>query len=235
MASDLIVEYIGEEHTVHSDRTFSIGRDADLTVDEDNSFLHRRIVELVYDNAFWWIVNVGNRLSVTVTGEAGTLQSVIGPGSRLPIVLADVAILFTAGETTYEVNVHCEVPAFTVEPTRSQQDVGDLTEGSLTLTSSQFLLVLALSEHMLRRVGSGPSELPSNVKAAERLGWPITTFNRKLDNVCEKFSLAGVKGLRGAPGKLATQRRARLVEYAVSAKIVRPEHLPLLDEQGGHR
>lgn len=229
--SRLTVEYCGEEHVLPADQVFSIGRVADLTVDEDNAFLHRRIIELAYDSGFWWLTNVGSRLSVTVSGEAGTLQSVVGPGSRLPIVLENVAVLFTAGETTYEVNITCEVPAFTVESRTRNDALGDLTEGMPTLTSSQFMLILALSEHVLRRVGSGPSDLPTNARAAERLGWSITTFNRKLDNVCDKFSQAGVKGLRGGPGKLATQRRARLVEYAVTAKLVRAEHLPMLDQR----
>lgn len=227
----LRVEYCGEEYAVAADQTFTIGRDADLVVDEENVFLHRRLVEISHDSGFWWISNVGARLSVTVSGEAGTLQSSLGPGARLPVVLPNVSVLFTAGETTYEVEVACDVPTFAPVAVAYDDDT-DLTRGSVSLTSSQFLLVLALAEHVLKRVGSGPSDLPSNARAAQRLGWSITTFNRKLDNVCDKFDRAGVKGLRGGPGKLATQRRARLVEYAVSAKIVRPVHLPLLDQQG---
>ena len=73
------------------------------------------------------------------------------------------------------------------------------------------------------------SELPSSAKAAERLGWTITRFNRKLDNVCDKLDRIGVKGLRGGPGALATNRRARLVEYAVASRLVTGDDLPLLD------
>lgn len=225
----MLVEYCGEEYQVREGQTFAIGRDADLVVDDENAFLHRRMVELTFADGFWWVANTGSRLSVTVSGGAGTLQSVLGPGARVPVVLSSLSVLFTAGETTYEVALVCDVPAF--HPvTYPSAGEGDSTLGAVTLTSSQFRLVLALAEHTLRRVGSGSSELPSNARAAERLGWPITTFNRKLDNVCDKFSQAGVKGLRGGAGQLANQRRARLVEYAVSARIVRPEHLPLLDE-----
>ena len=102
--SGLLVEFCGEEFPLRPGAKFSIGRDADLVVDEDNVFLHRRMVELSFDNGYWWVANVGSRLPVTVTGEAGTLQSSLGPGSRLPIVLPTVAILFTAGDTTYQVN-----------------------------------------------------------------------------------------------------------------------------------
>jgi len=57
----------------------------------------------------------------------------------------------------------------------------------------------------------------------------MTTFNRKLDNVCEKLDKLGVEGLRGGRGKLATNRRARLVEYAVATRLVSTDDLVLLD------
>lgn len=229
-APGLVVEFCGEEFPLDAGTTFAAGREAELVIDEDNAYLHRRLVEFAYDQGFWWIANVGSRLSVTVSGGAGTLQSWLGPGARMPIVLPALTVLFTAGETTYEIDVRSELPVFeTVDDPRSDI-VGEATLGAVDLTSSQFKLVLALAEPTLRRAGTGPSEMPTNAKTAERLGWSITTFNRKLDNVCDKFSRAGVKGLHGGSGQLATNRRSRLVEYTVAAKIVRPDHLPLLDE-----
>ena len=84
-------------------------------------------------------------------------------------------------------------------------------------TPSQKQLIVVLAEPMLRREGVSISNLPSSASAAERLGWSMSKFNRKLDHVCEKLDRMGVQGLRGAPGKLAMNRRARLVEYAVVA------------------
>ncbi|QYJ05601.1 hypothetical protein KUV85_07965 [Nocardioides panacisoli] len=233
MTAELTVEYCGEEFPLSGDRNFTIGRDADLVVD-DNAYLHRQLAELSFADGFWWVANVGTRLSLTVSGEAGTLHAVLAPGARVPIVLPSVALLFTAGQTTYEVNVSCDVPTFNAVPQSAGPDGldnTDMTLGSVNLTSSQFLMVLSLCENALRRSGTGPTDLPTNAQAADRLGWPITRFNRKLDNVCDKFDRAGVQGLRGGRGNNATQRRARLVEYAVTARIVRPEHLPLLDEE----
>ena len=71
----------------------------------------------------------------------------------------------------------------------------------------------------------------SSSAAAARLGWTISKFNRKLDNVCDKLDRMGVQGLRGGPGKLATNRRARLVEYAVTSQVVTRADLPLLDDE----
>ena len=64
-----------------------------------------------------------------------------------------------------------------------------------------------------------------------RLGWTLTAFNRKLDNVCDKLDRMGVQGLRGGPGQVATNRRARLVEYAVTSQDVTRADLALLDDE----
>ena len=65
-----------------------------------------------------------------------------------------------------------------------------------------------------------------------RLGWKVTKFNRKLDNVCQKLADAGTRGLHGGPGKLASNRKARLVEHALSTRLVTEGDLALLDAPG---
>ena len=64
--------------------------------------------------------------------------------------------------------------------------------------------------------------------AADRLGWTLTKYNRKLDNLCAKFEARGVRGLHGASDRLANNRRARLVEYAISAGLVTRADLAVL-------
>ena len=69
----------------------------------------------------------------------------------------------------------------------------------------------------------------SNVVAA-RLGWTPTKFNRKLDNVCDKLTKLGVRGLHGDAARLATSRKARLVEYALATQLVTAADLALLPD-----
>ena len=107
------------------------------------------------------------------------------------------------------------------------------TAATPVLTESQFALVLALAEPLLRGGAGGRTEIPSSAEAARRLGWALTRFNRKLDNVCQKLARSGVRGLHGGPGSLASGRRARLVEYAVASRLVTREHLYLLDVTSG--
>ena len=225
-ASRLSIDYCGEWFHVLPGETFSVGREGDLAVD-DNPFLHRRFLRAEHVSGLWWLVNEGTRLAATVCDAATGAQSWLPAGSRLPVVFAVTTVVFTAGPTTYELVVHAASPAYTEPP----QDPlsGETTIGTVLLTLTQRQLVVALAEPMLRRDGSTVSEIPSSAKAAARLGWSQTRFNRKLDNVCDKLDRSGVQGLRGGPGKLASNRRARLVEYAVGSRLVTAADLPLLD------
>lgn len=229
MASSISVEFCGEWFRVAEGEELTIGRDADLDIDEDNPFLHRRFLSIVQVDTMWWLANIGSRLSATITDGSGTMQAWLAPGARIPLVFDLTKVVFTAGPTTYELEIHAESPEFTRAP-NAEDPVGETTVGSVQLTPSQKLLILALSEPMLTRDGQGMSSVPTSAQAARRLGWSLTKFNRKLDNVCDKLDRLGVRGLRGGPGKLASNRRARLVEHAVFSRLVSAEDLPLLDQ-----
>ncbi|MHB1063906.1 MAG: FHA domain-containing protein [Georgenia sp.] len=221
------LEFAGEWFDLSPDETVLIGREGLLEID-DNPYLHRRFLEVSRFEDMWWLTNVGSRLSATVADPAGNTQAWLAPGARLPVVYPRTTILFTAGPTTYELTLVNDEPTFL--PTRPAEEVelGETTIGPVSLTESQRLLVLALAEPVLSGRGS-TATIPSSAEAARRLGWAMTRFNRKLDNVCEKLDRYGVRGLHGAPGKLAVNRRARLVEYAVASRLVQPQELPLLD------
>lgn len=226
-ADALIVEFAGERFSVGSDRVFTVGREGDLAID-DNLFLHRTFLTIQNTEGLWLLSNVGSRLSATVTDNGGRVQAWLAPGARLPLVFAATSVIFSAGPTTYELTIHAAEPTFRdtqLEP----GDDGLSTIGEVPLTHSQRVMVLALAEPVLRREGTGMSELPTSAQAAERLGWTLTRFNRKLDNVCDKLDRIGVPGLRGGVGSYATNRRVRLVEHAIAARMVTRDDLPLLD------
>lgn len=225
---DLALEFCGEWFDpAQAEDGFDVGREGDLAID-DNPYLHRRFLRVTQEDGIWWLSNVGSLISATVCDAGGGVQSWLPPGHRLPLVFPTTSIVFTAGPTTYEVTAQLtDAPYHEV---RSEDpDSGATTIGAISFTTSQKQLIVVLAEPMLRREGTGLSEIPSSADAARRLGWATTRFNRKLDNVCEKLDRIGVKGLRGGPGLLATNRRARLVEYAVASRLVTAADLPLLD------
>jgi len=221
------VEFAGEYFPVDVGAHFTVGREGDLAID-DNLFLHRTFLTIEFAAGLWWLSNVGSRLTATVTDAGGRVQAWLSPGARLPLVFAVTTVIFSAGPTTYEFTVHAAEPTFReVQPEHDTDGLS--TIGDVPLTESQRLLILALAEPLLRRDGTGMSELPTSAKAAERLGWTVTRFNRKLDNVCDKLDRIGVPGMRGGVKAFATNRRTRLVEHAIAARLVTREDLPLLD------
>lgn len=221
------VDFCGEIYPVQAGTPLLIGREGDLAID-DNPYLHRRFLQVSDHDGLWWLSNVGNALTATVADEQGSLQAWLAPGARLPLVFDRTVVWFTAGPTTYELDVLLQAPPF-VQVTEQSEADGTVTIGRMSFTPDQKLLILALCEPVLRQGTRGAGSIPSSGHAAARLGWTITKFNRKLDNVCDKLTRGGIRGLHGGPDKLAVNRRARLVEYAMAARVVERSDLDLLD------
>jgi hypothetical protein len=225
----LKLEFCGEWYDIAEPNGLSIGRESDLVID-DNPFLHRRFLQIYPEHGLWWLGNTGNQLSATVTDASGQVQAWLAPGARLPIVFERLHVLFSAGSTTYDFTIHGDVEYYSSASDFMDRS-GATTIDPIPLTTGQRLLIVALSENVLRQSVVGRGEIPTSAQASGRLGWTLTAFNRKLDNVCDKLDRAGVAGLRGGRGNLATQRRARLVEYAVSTRLVTSDDLVLLDKR----
>lgn len=220
------IEFVGEWYNVDPDEPFLIGREGPLDL-SDNQYLHRRFLTISRVDSMYWIENVGSRLSATLADGDGTTQAYLAPGARLPLVYPRTVLLFTAGPTTYEMTLFNDDPAYLPVNVVETDEAGETTIGPVELTPSQILLILALSEPVLTGRGT-TSAIPSSQAAADRLGWPLTRFNRKLDHICERLTRYGVRGLHGGPGRLATNRRARLVEHAVATRLVTSEDLRML-------
>lgn len=231
-ADELVIEFLGEEYPVARGQRFSFGRSADLTVD-DNRHLHRRLGELEFADGLWWLHNVGSALTVEVVDRNSPSRLAVAPGATMALVFEECAFRFQAGSTAYELDV--DVP---LSPPESAGPSGDgpavdgtrtVTGAELSFTPDQLRCILALAE--TRLVDPSAVDLPTNRAAAGRLGWKLTKFNRKLDNVCTKMANAGVAGLHGDLGALAVKRRERLVEFALASQLVSIEDLGLLDDE----
>lgn len=225
----LRLDFAGDLHVLPQDRPFTIGRHGDLAI-EDNPYLHRSFLEIAANDGLWWVTNVGTRLPAHLTDLRGLSRTTLAVGARQPLLFVDTALTFTAGSTSYELLLTLQSAPFQPGSGR-RAGSGDTTIAPTPLTETQKLALLALAEPVLRRIGTGASQVPSAVDAASRLGWPQTRFNRKLDNICEKFERSGLRGLRGGLGASAANRRALLVEYAVSTLLVTRDDLPLLEQE----
>jgi len=223
------VLFCGEEFRAVSGQRLTIGRSGDVEID-DNPYLHRNFLVVAQESGLWWLSNVGSMLTATVADDKGLFQAWLSPGARIPLAFNRIAVWFTAGPTTYDFEIVVDNPAFvSAAPDPAGQDhSGGMTVGRVSLTADQKLLIVALCENHLSRGYPGSSQIPSSAAAATRLGWTITRFNRKLDNVCQKLADAGNRGLHGGIGNLASNRKSRLVEHALSTRLVTEGDLALL-------
>ncbi len=194
---------------------------------DDNPELDDRLLEIFDENGLWWVASTATSLSVQVSDPSGRVSTELAPGGRVPVVFEPAHVVFAAGRTTYEFAVHGAMP-YSAAATSAELRL-DRVELP-RLTPNQRLLLVVLCEKSLRRPGRG-DDFPTSAEAAARLGWSLTAFNRKLDNVCDRLDRAGVAGLRGGRGNLATRRRARLIEYALAARLVTVDDLALLPEE----
>lgn len=228
----LTIDYAGEIVELEpDDGSFVIGRDGDLVIDE-NPYLHRRFLEISHQNGVWMLSNVGSQISATVNDPGSAVHAWLAPGGQVPIVHGETKISFSAGPTSYEVICMLDAPPEITESTDAVVD-GTATLGRIELTHDQKLMLVVLSESGLRNGMAGMGDIPSAAAGAERIGWTRKRFEKKIDNVCDRLAASGVRGLKGDLGNQAVSRRVRLVEYAVTSRLVSPEDLDMLDSQDG--
>jgi hypothetical protein len=232
----LYVDFIGELTAVELGDELTFGRQADLHID-DNRHLHRVLGRFWSRGDAWWLTNEGRSITIQIADADSRSSVQLAPGSEIALSFPNSVLRFRAGITDYEVAVR--VPDRGADEDDDDDEVDPLDAdadddggetialGDIMLTGEQRLLLLALGEASLRDPHSN-DELPTNRAVARRLGWSITKFNRKLDNLCNRFAKLGVGGLRGSIDQLATDRRRRLVDHAVESGLIRRDQLELL-------
>lgn len=205
--------------------TFVIGRGADLSI-ADNQYVHRRFLEIAQQEGVWRLSNVGSRLTASVASADGMAQSWLAPGASMPLVFDSTVVMFTAGETTYELTLVAENPFYQVSApwTAADEGVAGL------LSPMQKIVLTALAEPMLRLNTPGSVRLPAMDEVAHRLDWSQEKLERRVGSLVDKFARHGVRGLeRTSAGELPDSARSRLVEHAVGARIVTVDDLDLLE------
>ncbi len=224
----LVVEFAGERFEVAGDKEFAIGRDGDLVIDE-NRYLHRRFLTLTAEAGMWWLNNVGTRIAATVTDGTGRVHARLAPGARLPVVFDRLHVLFGAGSTSYDLTLHTARRVRGRPRPASRRRPATRRSGECRSARRSVCSWWPSPRTCCVRWTPAAARFPASVDAAARLGWTLTAFTRKLDTVCGKLEREGVTGLRGGRGKLATNRRMRLVEHAVATRLVTREDLVLLE------
>lgn len=246
---ELHIEFCGEHLILQGDRPLGIGAAAELNLDVGAS-LPDRLLELRLVERWWCIEQLAPGATASISAAGGRWRARLTVGDRVPLVFDRQVVHITGVRGAYEIELTVTPPLFeAIEvdgaapacqhgeamgardghtmPTGMERDAGDgvtIVEDAATLpvvlTDEQRVLLTVLAAPVLRQGDDALSEIPSSVEAARALGWPVTKFNRKLDTVCARLSGAGVTGLHGGSGRPALNRRTRLVQVAVAARLV---------------
>ena len=233
--NSLFVDFCGIEHVVGQADQLTFGRKADLIID-DNPHLHRVLGRFTYRGGMWWVVNEGRHFALEVVDIESRSSASVAPGSSTAISFAASRIRFEAGRTRYELLVDQPVLLDSSLRISNRPDapepveLGDetITAFDVPMTDDQFLLVLAVAEPLLL-APSASTAMPTSRALAGRLGWSQSKFERKLDNVCQKFAKTGVRGLHGGQGSIVKDRKTRLAEYAIETSLVKVSDLDKLN------
>lgn len=219
----LVVDFCGEVHVVDPSETLTFGRDAELAID-DNEFLHRQLGQFQRRADLWWLTNIGSRIELEVFDRNTQASARLPSGTAQALAGSDLLVQFTAGPTHYELLVQCDT-SITVLPAKPSDTV---SLSSLPWTVEQRVLMAVLAESLLRSPHL-PLNLPSNEEARQRLGWEKAKFNRKLDNVCDRLTNSGIRGLERGQERRNNERRRVLAESAVEYGIVTTDDLEMLE------
>lgn len=223
----LTIEFCGAVHRLEGgDLTF--GRRGDLVIDE-NPFLHRIAGRFVLREGLWWLQNHSKRMAFVVRDLDARSRVEVAPGDQAVLTLPEFEVRLRAGPTEYAINGCLSGTPAVAAVEADAHGTATVDFGVVPLTADQHLLLVALCETRL----AGGDGLPTNAAVARRLGWSMAKFNRKLDNLCLKLARQGVKGLHGAQGALATDRRAALVSHSLGSGLVSAADVSLLGNERG--
>lgn len=227
MGGRLYVDFCGDERVVDAGGSLSFGRTADLVID-DNPYMHRVLGAFDYRDGHWLLFNEGSHTTLNVLDRAGPSSAVLAPGRSVGLAMAEFAVTFVAGRTRYEIEAALEEVADPVD-TAAEEGHRTLDWGVVDLNEEQHLLLVDLAATRLENPHASDVDPPARSVCANRLGWSLSKYNRKLDHLCVKLDRAGVQGLCGVEGAQAADRRRRLVDHAVSVGLVSVADLQLLE------
>lgn len=213
--SDLTVRFLDDEFLWPSDAPLTFGRVADLVLDTHPG-MQAVMGSIVNRSGFWWGCNASDECLI-VRDYVTSSSMRIASGGSLPIAMESAEIVCSVGAARYsfDISLRHATPSTTVRATTPV----------VRLNEEQQQLIEVLCKSDGDHAGLVRS-LKSNAEMAAELGWSLPKFNRKLDNLCLKFSRLGVHGLHGSKLSLASDRRRRLVEHCLDAGIVPSAHSP---------
>ncbi|AZA08458.1 hypothetical protein [Corynebacterium pseudopelargi] len=90
------------------------------------------------------------------------------------------------------------------------------------------LVLAAIAQEVLESGTQDYSLMLKNQEVAEQLGWTKKRFDHKLDGICKYFASFGVGNTVGAKDLAASNRRIKVIQHAIEAKLITRADLKLV-------
>lgn len=206
----LWLDFAGAGHEVTDRLTF--GRVADLSLDDDNRYMHRLTGEFCRRESAWWLRNLGSSTRLLVFGENGArLELPPGTDGALPVPAGSVS--FLAGPTPYQL-------LYRTDGSRLTTPIGEAPDGDATADFGGALSwreTIYLTTFALHRLRGTSTMLLSYAEVAEL--WQVSekTIDNTLQRVRGRLKAAGVRNtetLEGLVGVLLAHGRIGLTSLA---------------------
>lgn len=243
--SMLVVHFCGDQWEVGPDSELTYGRVADLSLDDHNSCMDPIVGRFRFENGLWWVDSLAAGVRTVIIDRLSTSRIEIEAGTSTPVAFSNFVVQFRSGPARYSaecVVVRSSANALDLmnfarhaplETQRLELNV-DHQWGNISTTDEERAMLVEFARSWLTADCDFPiPSLPANRVVAETLGWSVTKLNRKLDYLCLRLDRAGVAGLVGDAGRLASDRRERLLNHAINARLVTPGDFP--EHVGAHR
>lgn len=208
---------------IRPDEPFTFGRSpsCDLTLDDTDRSISRVAGRIEYVGGFWTLFNTSSSRPLYLIGEVG-LRRTIPTGGREVLPNGETRIV-VVGVRTHElvlaVGDAAVAAADHIDLTRLDADRTTMP----TITANERIALVAVAEgYLLPHPRHDPQPRTYN-ESADRLGLPVSTVRKRVENVRKKLIDAGVFQIEGADARAAT------VEFALAVRLITGADLPLLD------
>lgn len=203
----VVIQFI--EQTFRPESELYFGRNAELSLDPDNGYLHRRAGRFRLIDDIWWLENRGSRLRLKMVSSDGSVID-LHAGASSPVLGRSGIVSLVAGPTRYEIGywVEDESPDSLLETLRGVPVGADTVTYGTKLTPRELDFVVVLAQGRLTGRG-GP--LPSHADIADIWGVSKKTVDNTLQRLRSKLRTNDVRFLDSSE---------MLVEYLVSQGLV---------------
>ncbi len=207
---------------IRPEEPFTFGRSpgCDLTLDDSDRSISRVAGLIEYVDGVWFLVNASTSRPLYLISEVG-LRRTIPTGGREVLPSGETRVV-VVGVRTHELVLAVGEAALAAG---GHVDLGSADRTAMpSITANERIALVAVAEGYLLPHPRHDPQPRTYTQAGERVGLPMSTVRKRVENVRKKLIDAGIFQVEGADARAAT------VEFALAVRLITGADLPLLDD-----